>query len=175
VSLLADDPGAGDYQVRPYFDGRWLRTIVQVPAGRSLAVLVDLLTEIPGTAADPWDYIARETERVGGTDLEVNLAFFAGPFGSSGSVANIREGNLTVGHLFAAAFRWMADNYARCAGRLSADRAWDRVVFSGGLAARFGRLRRAVLSQLGDPPWRQCPTEEDTLRGLLLLAARLRR
>jgi sugar (pentulose or hexulose) kinase len=170
VSLLAPDPGGGDYQVRPYFSGRWLRTIVQVPAGRSLSVLVDLLTEIPGGGADPWEYVARESERAGEPDLDVNLAFFAGPFGSSGSVTNIREGNLTVGNLFAAAFRWMAANYARCAERLSPDRAWDRVVFSGGLAQRFGRLRRDVLARLGDPPWRHCPTEEDTLHGLLILA-----
>ena len=170
VSLLAREPGGGDYQVRPYFDGQWLRTIVQVPAGRSLGVLVNLLTEIPGGGADPWEYIARESDRAGETDLEVNLAFFAGPFGSSGSVTNIREDNLTVGQLFAAAFRWMAENYARCAGRLSPGRAWDRVVFSGGLAQKVGRLRRGVLRRLGGPPWRVCPTEEDTLRGLMILA-----
>jgi sugar (pentulose or hexulose) kinase len=174
VSLLAREPGGGDYQVRPYFDGRWLRTIVQVPAGRSLSVLVSLLTEIPGARADPWAYVARESERAGETDLNVNLAFFAGPFGASGSVTNIREGNLTVGNLFAAAFRWMAANYARCAERLSPDRAWDRVVFSGSLAHQFERLRREVLARLGDPPWRLCPTEEDTLQGLLNLAGRSR-
>jgi sugar (pentulose or hexulose) kinase len=172
VSLLAPEPGGGDYQVRPYFDGRWLRTIVQVPAGRSLSVLMDLLTEIPGGGADPWEYIGRESERTGESDLDVNLAFFAGPFGSSGSVSNIREDNLTVGNLFAAAFRSMAANYARCAERLSPDQAWDRVVFSGGLAQRFGRLRREVLARLGDPPWRLCPTEEDTVHGLLVLASR---
>jgi sugar (pentulose or hexulose) kinase len=172
VSLLADDPDGGDYQVRPYFDGRWLRTIVQVPAGRSLAVLVRLLTEI-GAGTDPWEYIARASERAGDTDLDVNLAFFAGPFGSSGSVTNIREDDLTVGHLFAAAFRWMADNYARCAERLSPERAWDRVVFSGGLAQRFERLRRETLSRLGSAPWRVCPTEEETLSGLVLLAKRV--
>ncbi|HKB06389.1 MAG TPA: FGGY family carbohydrate kinase [Gemmataceae bacterium] len=172
VSLLAREPGGEDYQVRPYFDGRWLRTIVQVPAGRSLSVLVNLLSEIPGGRTDPWEYIARESERAGETDLDVNLAFFAGPFGASGSVASIREGNLTVGNLFAAAFRSMAENYARCAERLSPDQAWERVVFSGGLARRFERLRRGVLSRLGDRPWRLCPTEEDTLQGLLILAGR---
>lgn len=174
VSLLAREPGGGDYQVRPYFDGRWLRTIVQVPAGRSLSVLANLLTEIPGSTTDPWEYIARESERAGDSDLDVNLAFFAGAFGRSGSVTNIREDNLTVGNLFAAAFRWMAAIYARCAERLSPDRFWDRVAFSGSLSQRFERLRREVLTRLGDPAWRLCPTEEDTLHGLLILASRWR-
>jgi xylulokinase len=172
VSLLSADRAAGDYQVRPYFDGQWLRTIVQVPAGRSLAVLVRLLTEIGGTT-DPWEYIAAATERVDSTDLDVDLAFFSSAFGNDGRIGNINEDNLTVGNLFVAAFRWMAANYERCAARLSPDRSWDRVVFSGGLAQRFGRLRREVLASLGEPAWRVCSTEEETLRGLLILAKRL--
>jgi hypothetical protein len=132
-------------------------------------VLVSLLTEL-GATSDPWEIIARETEQVTSSDLEVDLAFFASGFGDRGSIANIREDNLTVGQLFAAAFRGMADNYEQCARRLSPDRAWDRLVFSGGVAQRFGRLRREVLNRLGDPAWRLCPTEEDTLQGLLILA-----
>src|SRR5262245_27207718 len=173
VSLLSEQPGGGDYQVRQYFDGQFLRTIVQVPAGRSLAVLVRLLTEVPGSNPDPWEYIAAATECVGLTDLDVDLAFFAGPFGDRGSIGNIREDSLTVGNLFTAAFGWMAENYRRCAERLAPDRSRDRVVFSGGLARQFGRLRREVLRRLGDPPWRIVPTEEETLRGLLILATRI--
>jgi xylulokinase len=172
VSILSADPSGGDYQVRPYFDGQWLRTIVQVPAGRSLAVLARLLTEIGGSV-DPWDYIADATVCADSTDLAVDLAFFSNSFGTRGMIANINEDNLTVGSLFVAAFRWMAENYARCAVRLSPDRAWNRVVFSGGLAQRFGRLRREVLAKLGEPAWRVCATEEETLRGLLILAKRL--
>ncbi len=173
ISLTGRDVGSGDFQVRPYFDGRRLRTIVGIPAGRSLAVLVDLLTEIGrgGTdAPDPWDAIAAAVERVGESDLEVNLAFFASAVGDRGSIGNIREGNLTVGGLFAAAFRSMAENYARFAAALSPDRDWDRVVFSGGVAAKFPRLRREILRALGDPPARLSETEDDALDGLLAIA-----
>lgn len=172
VSLLSNSAEGGDFQVRPYFDGQWLRTIVQVPAGRSLTVLARLLTEVGGTA-DPWDYIAAATEAAETTNLEVDLSFFSNTFGTRGSIANINEENLTVGNLFVAAFRWMAENYDQCATRLSPDRAWDGVVFSGGLAQWFGRLRREVLAKLGEPAWRVCSTEEETLRGLLILATRL--
>jgi sugar (pentulose or hexulose) kinase len=174
VSLLAREPTAGDYQVRPYFDGRYLKTIVQVPAGRSLALLVDLLTEIgrAGGAGgpDPWEYVEQAVDRVGASDLEVDLAFYAGAMGRCGRIANIREDNLTVGHLFAAAFRAMADNYAACARRLSPGGDWQRVVFSGGLAQRFPRLRQEILSRLGGKEYRLCPSTEDTLLGLLALA-----
>ncbi len=174
VSLLANEPSVGDYQVRPYFNGRWLRTIVQVPAGRSLAVLVDLLSEFARSQgqlkADPWDFVARASERVHETDLAVVPTFFGTAFGATGSIANIREDNLTAGHLFLATFQWMADTYAECARRLSPEREWDRIVFSGSLAQRFPRLRELIVDRLGGVPHRMCPTEEDALRGLLLLA-----
>jgi sugar (pentulose or hexulose) kinase len=172
ISLLSSRPTGGEFQVRPYFDGQWLRTIVQIPAGRSLQALVNLLTEMGGDGG-AWDYIARRTEETPDTDLKVDLTFFVSEFGSSGSIGNIREDNLNVGSLFVAAFRHMAENYARCAEGLSPDRAWDRVVFSGGLVQRYGRLRREILERLGDPPWRLSPTEEDTLHGLLMLARRV--
>jgi sugar (pentulose or hexulose) kinase len=173
VSLVSRERPRGDFQVRPYFDGKWLRTLVSVPAGRSLGLLVDLLTEIGGGDGDPWDYISRAVDSVTETDLEVDLSFFASMTGDRGQIANIREGNLTVGHLFAAAFRSMAANYARCAGILSPNRDWDRVVFSGGLAQRFPRLRQEILAALGNPPSRLSDSEEDTLEGLLELAGRL--
>jgi sugar (pentulose or hexulose) kinase len=174
ASLISRELPRGDFQVRPYFDGKWLRTIVSVPAGRSLGLLVDLLTEMSRESDHlidkPWDYIRKEVDRIDNTDLEVDLSFFASLTGDRGSINNIREGNLTVGHLFAAAFRTMAANYARCASILSPGRQWNRVVFSGGLALGFPRLRQEILAQLGNPPHRLCTTEEDTLAGLLVLA-----
>jgi sugar (pentulose or hexulose) kinase len=174
ASLISRELPRGDFQVRPYLDGQWLRTIVSVPAGRSLGLLVDLLMEIGRSSAhphpNPWEYIRQAVDRVETTDLEVDLSFFASLTGDRGSIANIREGNLTVGHLFAAAFRAMAANYARCTSILSPGRDWSRVVFSGGIAQGFARLRQEILNKLGDPLHRLCTTEEDTLAGLLVLA-----
>jgi sugar (pentulose or hexulose) kinase len=171
----APGPPRPQFQTRPYPGGRWLRTFVSVPAGRSLAVLVDLLTEMGRATGQPhprpWDYIREAIECVSSTDLEVDLSFFASLTGDRGRIANIGEANLTVGHLFLAAFRAMAGNYSRCAATLLPDRGWDRVVFSGGLAQSFERLRCEVLAALGNPPHRVCATEEDTLAGLLELAA----
>lgn len=170
ASLLGRERPSGEFLIRPYFDGQWLSTIVSVPAGRSLQSLADLLTEMGSPGADPWDSIRDAVDAVGETDLDVDLSFFPCVSGNRGRIANIHEGNLTVGHIFAAAFRMMAANYALCAKILSPARAWDRVVFSGGLAQRFARLRQECLAALGHPPARLCPTEEDTLHGLLVLA-----
>jgi sugar (pentulose or hexulose) kinase len=173
VSLLRDELAFGDYQVRPYFDGRWLNTITHIPAGRALALLVALLGELAADQgaelADPWGYIARAVEATPATDLQVDLAFFASAVGDRGAIANIHEGNLTVGHLFRAAFERMAETYALCARRLAPDEDWQRLVFSGGLAQRMPSLRASILGRLG-AAHRDCATDEDALAGLLALA-----
>ena len=170
VSLVSRERPRGDFLVRPYFDGKWLRTIVSVPAGRSLGMLANVLTEMGGRDPDPWEYVRTAVDRIVETDLEVDLSFFASFSSDCGRIGNINERNLTVGHLFLAAFRSMAANYAKCASLLSQDRSWDRVVFSGGLVRRFPRLRHEILAALGNPPARVCAMEEETLRGLLVLA-----
>jgi sugar (pentulose or hexulose) kinase len=100
--------------------------------------------------------------------MRVDLAFFDSACGDHGEIACIREAELTVGHLFRAAFQAMADNYHACALRLSPDRAWRNLVLSGGLA-QIDILRQLIGKKFGCD-YRLCPTTEDTLAGLLVLA-----
>jgi sugar (pentulose or hexulose) kinase len=173
VSLLTPRLGLGTYQTRPYFDGQFLNTITHIPAGRALNVLLRLFTELGAAQhqplADPWPYIQQAVEAVSDTDLSVDLAFFPSPVGERGAISNIREDNLSVGDLFYAAFRNMADNYRACALRLSPNREWDRLVFSGGLAQKLELLRRMILARF-ECDHRLCASTEDTLLGLLVLA-----
>jgi sugar (pentulose or hexulose) kinase len=176
VSRLTRNLVLGDYQTRPFFDGRFTNTISHLPAGRSLNVLVELITEFArsqGMLSDPWEYIVRCAEDSETTDLKVDLGFFPGPCGNQGSVSNIREKNLNIRTLFNAAFENMAENYSRCADRIWPDRSWRNVVFSGGLARKVGILRSKVQREL-KASCRLCPIEEDTLLGLMALALAFR-
>ena len=173
VSIISPQLVRGDYQTRPFFDDRYLNLITHIPAGRALSALVSLLTELAegeGVALrDPWGAIARAAAQTPSTDLRVNLAFFASLRGDHGEIANIREDNLTVGHLFRAAFQDMAENYFVCAERLAPTRAWDRIVFSGGLAQKIHTLREVICGRFG-ASYRLSPSSEDSLLGLLALA-----
>jgi sugar (pentulose or hexulose) kinase len=147
-------------------------TITHIPAGRALNALVNLLSELAEaqglSLADPWPYITRQAAEAGGTEMRVNLAFFDSSCGDRGEIAQIREAELTVGHLFRAAFQNMADNYYACALQLSPKQAWDNLVLSGGLA-QIGLLCQLIAYKFGKG-YRLCPTSEDTLLGLLALA-----
>lgn len=162
----------GDYQSRKYFFGDWLNTVTHLPAGRSLNVLVDLLTGLSraeGIALQhPWQTIVRAASEVSSSDLQIDLTFFPGPLGTTGSLTGITTENLTVGHLFHAAFRAMADNYARVATRFGTP-PWREVVLSGGLTQSVPLLREFLQEQF-PVPLRESANEE-TLLGLLDIAA----
>lgn len=172
VSLLSPHYQPGDYQVRPYFDGQYLNTLTHLPAGRSLNVLVDLLGELAHSQgielADPWSYIMKAVDTTD-TDLATELTFFAGPLGERGNISNISVDNLTVGALFQAAFRNMADNYETCTRRLTSGQRCKTLVLSGGLVQRCHALREMITNRLKIPA-RVCPTEEETFQGLLVIA-----
>ncbi len=173
VSLLKPQVEFGNFQTRPFFDGRFLTGITHIPAGRSLNLLVRLLSELAVAQgidlSDPWPYITQAAEQAGDPRLRANLAFFNSSCGDHGEIVNIREEELTVGHLFRAAFQNMTDNYAASALRLSPERAWRRLVFSGGLAQKIPVLRKLICDRF-QVDFRMCPTAEDTLLGLLALA-----
>jgi sugar (pentulose or hexulose) kinase len=150
-----------------------MNTIARLPAGRSLNVLVNLLAELAQSQgvylADPWTTISQAVAAQAETDLEVELSFFASSMGDRGAIANIREDNLTIGHLFRAAFQNMADNYYSCALRLAPERPWHNLVFSGGIAQKIEVLRQIIRAKFG-LDYRVCASAEDTLLGLLALA-----
>jgi hypothetical protein len=163
----------GDYQTRPFFDQEFLNTFTSIPGGWALDTLVGLLGDsLRGQSADapdPWAAIAKATKEVAETDLKVDLAFFPKPNKGRGSIANIREDNFTVGHLFRAAFNDMAEKYCAWALRLWPDKLWKNIVFSGGVACQFDVLRDVIQKRFRTAS-RLAPFREDTLFGLLILA-----
>ncbi|MCA9028656.1 MAG: hypothetical protein KDA86_25850 [Planctomycetaceae bacterium] len=171
VSRRVETFQPGNYQSRKYFEGDYLDTITHLPAGRSLNVLVDLLTELARaegvTLYDPWMSIQARVAEVTGTDLEVDLAFFKGPLGDRGSIRRITTENLSVGHLFLASFRAMADNAFQVAGRFDPT-DWTSVVLSGGIT-QSSPLLRTLIEQQFSLPIRDAAGEE-TLLGLLEIA-----
>ena len=175
VSHATPDFRPGDCQTRCWFGGAFLNTVTHVPAGRSLAVLESLLTELPRAAgldmSASWKLIAAATEagEDGSAGLSCDLGFFASAMGDRGRIEGITTENLTAGNLFRAAFDFMADSYAECARRLSAAPSWDRLAISGGLVQAFPALRRRIAARFG-LPMREVAEQEETLMGLLALA-----
>ena len=118
---------------------------------------------------NPWESIAQAAEKMIDTDLEVDLNFFPTPRGDRGRIANIRGDNLTMGHLFRAAFQNMAESFYDCALRLWPESP-GRTSFSPEASpASWKCCAKAFRRDLTH--YRLAPFEEDTLFGLLILAS----
>jgi sugar (pentulose or hexulose) kinase len=173
VSRIAVTFEPGDFQVRPWFGGRLINTVTHLPAGRSLNVLVDLLTGLARAEGKEltsvWDTIAAQAAKEPPEELDVDLAFFSGPMGDHGHIRRITTENLNVGSLFRAAFRNMAENYRACADRVSVGRPWSRAVLSGGLTNKLAVLREMIAARL-QTPIRESQETEEVFLGLLRLA-----
>jgi hypothetical protein len=169
---LREQPAHGSIQTRPFFDQPFLTTLVGLPAGRALNLLVTLLTELASAAqmpiSDPWDYLLKAAAAAPDSNLRINLAFFAGAEQADGAIEHISEGNLSAGGLFRAALRQMAENYYVAACHLSPTRNWQRLVLTGGLARQSELLRDFITQRFGCE-YRLGPAE-DALTGLLTLA-----
>ncbi len=172
VSRLCRKLQYGPYQTRPFFDGLYVSTVTTIPAGRALNSLVTLLGELATAQglnlADPWPYIAAAAGRANDPEMRANVSFFASAVGERGELTNLRESELTVGHLFRAAFHNMADNFLACAERLAGEQPWRRLVFSGGLVQKMELLRELICDRFG-VPYRYSPVAEDAMLGLLVL------
>ena len=172
VSMLTSSTDVGEFQVRPYFDGLLLKTITNIPAGRALTAIMKLLTEIPGrdneSSAQAWDYLFQQAKLTPTTDAGVNLAFFPGAIEGPGSFTNLREDNLTVGHIARASLEQMADYYELLAGRLAPAKDWSQLVFSGGIAQQSSLLRELVADRL-QSEYRTATSSEDALYGMMVL------
>ncbi|MCE2809669.1 MAG: hypothetical protein LW850_25475 [Planctomycetaceae bacterium] len=172
VSMLSKELDHGPYQTRAYFSDYFLKTITHLPAGRSLNALMDLFTEL----ADPegkqldrsWQIASEKMEQVESTDLLADIAFFASPLGSSGSLSHITTENLSVGHVLLAACNAMAKNYFQAAQRFGDKNQWKSILISGGLPSRLPRLARLIQERFKLPTVQK--TGEETLLGLLRLA-----
>ena len=171
VSMLTDDTTPGDFQIRPFFDGQYLKTITNIPAGRALTAIIRLLTEMPGYdsgSLDAWKYFFNAAARTPKTDVQCNLGFFPGAVEGPGEFTNLQEDTLTVGHVARASVEQMADYYQQLSTRLDAGRSWHQLAFSGGIAQQAALLRDLIVERL-QAPWRLAATTEDSMFGMIIL------
>lgn len=176
VSSLTDRlQFSNDYQLRPYFSGKYLKTIPHLPSGRALNVYFRFVKSIAKhykqeiDDTEVWEWILQETNNEHISSLDCDLSFFANAITNhkKGSVGNIGEYDLTLGNLFRSLFRQMADNFLFAAGKLGQGKeSVNKVVFSGGIARKIPLIREIILEQYREGI-NYSIGEDETLYGLM--------
>jgi hypothetical protein len=115
-----------------------------------------------------WSEIQDRLQEISTTNLRINLNFF-GSDDESGSIAQITEGNLTVGHVFRAAVQQMVNTYYEIAHQLTDVSATSSIVLTGGLTTRFSPLKDAIADKFLNHQIREFQGEDASLQGLVNL------
>lgn len=143
-----------DYQVRPYFGGKYLKTVPHLPSGRALNVyfrfVQSIVRQFNNNVDDTevWEWIMKEVGRVQNVNLQCDLSFFTNAITNhnKGSIGNIGEYDFTVGKLFYSLFKQMSENFVAATEKIGqADELVSKIVFSGGIARRIPMVREKIL------------------------------
>lgn len=144
------------YQIRPFFNGMYLKTVPHIPSGRALNVYFRFVKEIltyktPMRDAEIWNYINAKAEGCKEDSLEIDMSFFSNAITDHkvGSIGNIQEYNLTVGNLFSSAYCQISRNI-ESVYQIMGRPYVNEVVISGGLLNKNTFLRNMVLKKFSE-------------------------
>lgn len=176
VGYISDNLTAGNFEVRPYFNGKYLNTISNMPGGRNLQVVANFIGECIslGTGEqlptkEVWQLIDSRFQEEE-SSLKVNTLFYPTQERlSGGEFTNITPDNLSVNQLLTAAYTNMGEIYKKnlvevCGGSLP-----EGVVFSGGVSWKNSNLIK-IVGNILQINYRKSPQENEVFQGLKKLA-----
>lgn len=156
VAMLCDDydmlSERGGEELRPFFWGKYLRTVSKLSGGRSLQVIVDFLRSTAAFVlgqdvedAALWQRIAgvAPDDRAG---LQVSTGFFSTQLFPGGTISEINAYNFTPENLIRGAFTDLAAQFGRVIARLDPNHQAAEILLSG------GRLDELILPYLQRDP-----------------------
>ena len=178
MAYICDDFTTGQYETRPYFEGRYLNTVTRLPSGRGLAVLIQLVEEIGskvyGAQMDSgniWRTVCEEVENNTADLFDCDVGYFPDLIGVNGGfISNIRHDNLTLGNLFGSVMKQYAKIYSGQIQKLVPDQdKLERLVYTGGAILRNQTLQKMIRDETGlrDAP---SPSSGEVFLGHLQMA-----
>ncbi|MBD5395720.1 MAG: hypothetical protein HDR71_15990 [Lachnospiraceae bacterium] len=160
------------YEVRPYFAGRYLKTISNMPSGRNLEVLTgfiqNLVKEFTGITLDTeqiWEIIA-SSYHGNASGLMVDMTFYQE---RGGSISGITASNFGVYELFAAVFQGMAQVYWENICKLRDADSIKRLICAGGVSWKRLELIEAIRNISGKECIRST-VQDEVLFGIFRIA-----
>jgi sugar (pentulose or hexulose) kinase len=171
--LTTDVVFSENYQLRPYFDGYYLKTVPHIPSGRALNVYFRFVREIANYFADCndeqiWKYIQEKAVQNEKPRMAVDMSFFENAITKSkvGKIENISEKAFDVGNLFDSAYHTMAENAAIVAGRLGISDI-SKIIITGGVLTKNSYLKNLIIESIGLKDAEVVEAENETLKGIV--------
>ena len=157
VSRIIDSPVFGNYQIRPYFNGKYIKTVPHIPSGRALNVyfrfVKDIAQKFHVNASDKeiWQVLQESSMNEAHSSINCDLSFFENAITShtKGSITEIAENSFMLDELMNAVINQMAENFVSAAERVNQNQPEiDSIIFSGGIASKWPNLVHLITERL---------------------------
>ncbi len=176
VAFISDTFKKGNYDIRSYFDNKYLTAVIFIPAGRALNVLIRFVEEIGEKIFDKkagiWEKLTKLLEnKKHSNGLKAGVYYYTNSISelNTGSFTDISENNWNIENMFFSVLENMADNYWTAYKRLGKPSKRDKIICSGGLARKLSILRKLIEKRF-KRKISLAPFEEETLAGLFILS-----
>ena len=147
VSAISDAEH-GPWQVRPYFDGRFIRTVTHIPSGRAINALLALLFEGDSDPVNAgWEWITTHAEDlIAGNPETVGVcpSFFPSVIGEFGSLTSLSERNMNRTSVIASCASAIVDLFHGYVESIGEGLNFGEVIVTGGLGTRSELFRSLV-------------------------------
>lgn len=174
VSCVISEPiyGCG-YQIRPYFEGKYLKTIPHIPSGRALNVYIGFIKSVLNVYGQKisdkqiWEGLLNAYDRGKRCHMKCDLSFFENAVnaGTRGSITDIAEDEFVLSNVVRTVFDQMAENFINVADQLYKNpETISKIYFTGGIAKRIDVVRNLIAAHY--PKANISITENETLYGL---------
>ena len=171
VSVLINKPvlsNDNSYQIRPYFNGLYLKTIPHIPSGRAINVFIRFYQSIFekfGLNVSEDEIWKNMLESGSDGNLNIGLGFFENAVDNrtTGYIDNIGEFDLTFDNLSISVVEQAADNFIYISRKVYEPERIKKLIFSGGIARRINKIVDRIVKEYN---LEYCVSTNDTLVGL---------
>lgn len=144
-----------NYQIRPYFNNMYLKTLPHLPSGRSINVYFRFIKDIFSTFnitvddSDIWKQLIKADYGVNEKlEMICDMSFFENPLTETqmGSIEKIGEYDLTLDNLMYSVLNQLGNNFIIAANIIDSEQTSTTLLFSGGIANKIEAIRTKIIN-----------------------------
>ena len=165
------------FETRPYFNGKYIQLISNMPAGRNIDVLINFIHDVINDIAtkgmsknEIWERIHLILSNKNQSTLNIDPRFFATESKTDGgSINNIMSDNLNIKDLFNSLFKSMTSIYLTNISKLKELSSLSSIVCAGGTSWKVPELIQEIKHQ-SNLPCRLSAMQDESLNGMFLIS-----
>lgn len=172
VSVISRELVSGNYELRPYFRGQYLKAITHIPAGRVLQKFIELIAYTDDEKRKFWDELGKINLlqiRKATLSFDLNIFHSSWLYSKGGGISNIHEEDFTRHNYLASLLSSFISQYCEAIDLLDTKSDFHPIIISGGVIRKLPNLS-LILGKMTHKKVVVNKKDEESIIGLKSLA-----